>query len=715
MPGRNSRIKLKLQGTGGINQSRDAARPDQLEDALNVWAPNGALRRRPGLSGVGHEFVIWTAATNALTRYNYDVSAGTYNTSDNFGTATDAGDMMYVGFTTKEYSAVRFEVLSNFNPEAVVQYWNGTIWKNLPATLYAYNGSADAVFYTGIPLTEIIYSVDWTTVPPWYYFPVPNDWEFTTVNGGGGYWLRFIWQNSIAGGSLDYVARPFVECKTAEYNLTSAFDVTTASKQARVYTGYRTSTLIASEDLRDTICIKDLDRGSLIRVFPFDLPDLDRRRRIASYAVIPSTDEVIFSYNDKQHVLLSLSELYDPYTLYVGSDLVSFAEVETADFAVGTDAPYDSTLIAQLTEWPESKLIAFHQNRLWAVDDDWVRWSAPVPYHKVWPSLAIEPLEGDSSKTVAAIGYNENLTIFKEDSIYRMVFAELDQFQVPHFIPSKVVSGVGCIAAGSLQTINNALVFLSKNGLYGYNGSSVRKIGEVNGVDTLLPFFKSLNYGIADKFISAVWESDQLYVLGVASLGKSHIDKCLVWDFGNNSFWIWDLRADLRQDENWTLENAKYPIAFLGGRSNSGTAKSHKLVNNFGDVFEFTNIDSDYGQPISCSVKTHPIGREAYTGLRLREVELSATNKCGDISVTASGDDEATGQTTTVAFDSSIESNWGVAEWGVSEWPSERTRVRKAGFDTDGKQVSVTITKDAIGEDFEISGIELGLLKLGKR
>ncbi len=143
---------------GGINYEIEAARPDQVEDARNVWARRGPLEQRPGYKGVTtHTTAIRGTSSSAVSAYNGNAAETIFSDiTGDFYTMT--GTHFYFGWTALStlfapnapyddptlagWYGVRVGVTStapgtvfNNRDPFYGEYWNGTEWKYLPVQI----------------------------------------------------------------------------------------------------------------------------------------------------------------------------------------------------------------------------------------------------------------------------------------------------------------------------------------------------------------------------------------------------------------------------------------------------------------------------------------------------------------------------------------------------------------------------------------------------
>jgi hypothetical protein len=416
-----------------------------------------------------------------------------------------------------------------------------------------------------------------------------------------------------------------------------------------------------------------------------------------SWAVVPEFNEAFVAYG-------GLTE--QRYATATG--LSSELTVEDRDFAVGEGAPYDETIVALQGAWPGSKYIALIKGRLWAAnlsDQPFaLRWSAPVPYHKVWPSLSRERLmEDDNSPITGLTGFQEQPVIFKNDSIWIMVDRGLDEFDLRIFTPVRVVAGTGCVSNSSMKQIRGRLVFLAEDGIYAFDGTpNIKKISE-----RIQSYIDRITPGRRAWSVAAHWRTKSMYLLSVpldGSLTNTHV---LAYDYKNDSWWVWDnipVHAWIQTEQN----NDSESLYFAGG---AGTG-----------IFLFNSGLTDDGSAVTASFTTHRQGFRDNTTKVFRRVDTTATNKLetADVSVYTDDDDINNITTGEPDFNDFVEKDYGTFSYnsGAStddNWNSERTRTVGMGFRKTGEWANVKVLNDTKNTKLQCAQVDLGYNVKSKR
>jgi hypothetical protein len=125
----------------------------------------------------------------------------------------------------------------------------------------------------------------------------------------------------------------------------------------------------------------------------------------------------------------------------------------------------------------------------------------------------------------------DRLVVFKTRSIYNVYFT--GDATIPFVLPGggKSNSMVGCVAPGSIQEVDNGLVFFSYDGFYYYDGANSYKISDkVN--KTIIDYNKTRYSSI----VSLNQKTKNRYWAAFSSAGQPTNDKVLVWDYFHNAW-----------------------------------------------------------------------------------------------------------------------------------------------------------------------------------
>jgi hypothetical protein len=414
----------------------------------------------------------------------------------------------------------------------------------------------------------------------------------------------------------------------------------------------------------------------------------------ASHTVVPQFGDLYVSYDQTVTA-------YNVYSYPTTATLR--ATVEDALVLVGPGARYDPLVVQWRNAWPEAKYILFFGGEMWAANlrgsPYSVCWSAPVPAYKVWPILNEEVLmENDNSPITGLVGYQEHATVFKNDSIWKMVDAGLSEFSLQTYAPVRVVNGVGCVSNSSIVEVKNRLIFLAEDGVYVYEGTSqVEKIS-----DRIDKYIKRITPGRRPFCTAVNWKSKSLYLLSVSLDGSDANNYVLVYDYKNDSWWVWnDIEAQL-----WLLDE--------------DAADNERLyfADKYGRMYEMDSGLTSHGTAISSSVVTQRLGY-SHTSKRLRLVSLNSQNISRTATVEVSADDAPFGATTnqsaTFTYTDANEEEYGTAIYDDALYTSPRDKVVDEGFLASGRWFQVKVSHSTKNAKFAMNDLQVGLVPVGRR
>ncbi len=682
--GRRDHRSESTRLSGGINQAVDDASTEQLADALNVWRPGPRVETRPGYEGIGLVSVGSATQTVLFGRYEDNSGASPAYVEPAVGGVLDLSglpandDRWFLGHSSP-FDAVLLavSVVNTANAIVKVEYYDGTSWRYLRVREYP----------DGYHLASASVALS---------FARPKDWTETTIDGQAAYWLRLSPQGNDFSASvsvdLDNVGTGIYSTTTnvrglhvAQYPSTRRYYAVSTWTNSGTPTASITS--MASPDLADAETMTVTARG----VQSDDVP--------SSIAVVPQFNESYVAYN---HQVWRVRDIPS------SSDTDWNATVEDRDFAVGAGAPYDPALVAQLGEWPKAKFMAFHGGRLWAIglegEPYTIRWSPAAPYHRVWVSLSYAYLMENDNSPITGYGFlGEHLVIFKQDSIWIMLsIGENATTGVEHYLPKRVVAGVGCVAPQSIREVRGRLIFLAEDGLYAFNGSpDVKKVTEDElGNDRLGDTIESIADGKRETASAAIWRTKGHYLLSISVAGGAN-DKVIAWNYVDDTWCLWDnIEA-----QHW-LED-------------EGTRNNERLF--FGDstgrVYQLGVGRTDHGQAISSHAVTTNLNDDDDYTRRLHSVTCLTTNKTRALTVEASGNDHAY-ESNTLDLTDFNEEDWGELAWGSSSpdtWPSERRTRRRCDFKIDYDWLKIKVSHSTKNERMKLREVRPAHTILGKR
>lgn len=710
--GRQNYQYLTVTGVGGINQQRDLADPQkELADARNVWAPNGRVIARPGYTGIAaFNFADYTSGAAGTATCVKEV-AGTYTTTANLASLGVANSNdnthFYLGFSAVMLAyqlgtGIGFDgVAFSPNTNSVgyrLSYWNGNSWIGLNST-----------FTEGGTAQRTVPSVFMNGTNPMLNFPWPGDMALLTIDSLSRYWFRVTLLPN-TDTTFDAVVNLSATINSLNHNLNAA--VIPATGDVVPLTMFAVQFPYTKRYIWPFLCGGSIASGKFIVLNTgiIGAPEANEYyddsttdftvNEPASMAVIPQFEECYLTYNYK----VSVHKAYPTSTDSVEPVL------EDAVSVIGSGAPYDRNVVSQLLSWPQSKYIEFFRGELWAanlVDGVYsIRWSAPQPFYKVWPTLNLEVLmENDNSPITGLKGFQEHMTVFKNDSIWKMVDTGISDFSLQTYSPIRVVNGVGCVANSSIQEIRNQLVFLAEDGIYAYNGSpNIVKLSDpINDVISRIPSGRR-------AFVSSChWKSKSLYLLSATVTGATnspHTEELtkewnnivIVWDYKNNSWWVWDnVQAESFTVDESSSDNERVFFQDVGSR-----------------IFELGSALTDHGTAISSYVETHPL-LESNDARSLRSVELTCPQLARSATVEVKRNDASSGTSATYDFTDDLEVEYLTATYGTSTYTKKRDRAIRRDFRENGYDFTAKVSHSTHNTQFEMRDLKLGFVSMGKR
>lgn len=400
------------------------------------------------------------------------------------------------------------------------------------------------------------------------------------------------------------------------------------------------------------------------------------------------------------------------------------AAVENRPWIVGTvggfPAIYNPSNVPQLGAFPQAQFVAWYQNQLFVFNTsdapNAYRWSAPssalAPGYAVWPNISYDIIpDNDNSPITGVIQYQEQLLVFKRDSIWQIVYnGQISSGTAPlnSYVPVRITTGVGCAAPNTIVPTPRGVFFVGENGAYILQGNQAVKI-----TDPIDELFNSAQDSAYRWAVAAHSIKDHCVYLSLnrnnADPGRVYDDPqltfptndtILVWDYKYNGWWKWE------------------GISAVNMLVTEGTADQEIVLfaNSVGSIFSLGDSDTDNGVAIEARVVTHRYGTDSHENMEYRELEVTGTNLTSEINgalVVWDGDQNATMYP--IDFEDEFEAHVGTAIVGTATAAATRRRVKRLMFRTHGDWVQVKLTHDVLGEPCKISGIKVGYFKTGSR
>ncbi len=233
---------------------------------------------------------------------------------------------------------------------------------------------------------------------------------------------------------------------------------------------------------------------------------------ITGGVTIASNSSVLFDFTTANDVLLATNQT-NP--------------VKTWDGGAGT--------VSDLAAAPQGKYIEFHKNIVFiantSANPSRIQFSN-IADEETWTSTDwIDISANDGTEITGLVVLLDTLYIFKNDSIYRLSGTNRDEFSL-----ARMVTDVGCISNGSIQVINNKIIFQARDGFYLYDGGiNVVKIS--TKIEDTLDNLNSSRNGLS---VSANFKRKEQYWVSVSSGASSQNDTILIFDYFHNAWTRYD-------------------------------------------------------------------------------------------------------------------------------------------------------------------------------
>jgi len=573
---------------GGICDQQENLNPkNQVLDARNCWAPLGTLVRRPGYVPIAQ----YDTGSFISTGSTFYLDSST----------------IYLGLSSIPSGVEYSPNLTNTNAgcQYRYEYWNGTAWMPLVDALQ-YNFT-DTSLRTLAPLycgASSIFAI-WT---------IPANWATTTVNSLVRYWLRVIpvGTQSPSSTPTSITITTFFDDNLSTSSLTQGlFQFKYNSGQNYVYIAAppppQPSTPSAILDVRSELNGAFPPSSGRVTVAPAYIG-------VAQGTVIPEFNLAYVTYGNVVYQVKN-------------NNTIVVSPINIDPLIVGPGATYDTANIAQLTAFPAANYIINFRGLIWTTGIlgqlNMIRWSGSIAdgAYNVWPEVNVEFLSTakDNSPITAVAGLGDNLVVFKQDSIWQMVFNGVDSDTgLPTFIAQLVVTGVGCVAQGSVQQIRGRLIFLGEDGFYAFDGTpNIKKISE--NVNTTTARINPSHR----VFSTAVnWRSKYCYLCSTALDESGTNNIIFVYDYKHEAWWLWD----------------DIPAEFLLTTSDTALQEQVIFGNTTAGIFQLGGETDNFG-PIDNYVLTGRLGEDEVMWKSAREVRLREQNIDGTTTYTLYADD----------------------------------------------------------------------------
>ena len=699
---------------GGINMEPENAQRNQVLDARNVWAPKGTLEQRPGLLPASNSPQERNYLTLATTKWAWIasnestvISSATSGTLATAAGAGAVGSYLYIGFTVTDSPGIRavhglqgsgHDVPSaNATPYPAnaaltrysAEYYTGTEWKRFPVWQTidgAKENSTNRIVADATPtyfLAFYGYGSASANVSINFNWTPPNDWAVANpATLGSYYWLRFkVLSAAVDALNITQVANldilgPVIAptgLNRLSYALPAGFG------QARFdggFIGYWKLYASPSGTTPEVLYVSSTNRQFLTQSAT-GIVKLTTGTR-PSVATLPQFRKMFVAW---------MGDIFES-TYATGAFSSSLAQVETDSALVGTNAPYDPNLVAQLSAPPKAYYITSYNGVLFAArmvgedgGDSLVRWSGAGQAFRVWPEENFADLaEDDNSPITGLTSLNEAPIVFKQDSIWNMEYtgtSELDEGNsggLPIFTPRKIVSGIGCVSNSSIARTPIGLIFLAEDGFYVYDGRQATKIS--SQID---PMIQRISGKAAELASAVYWQTRNAYLIALPIDGAGENNIILVYDLKHNAWWFWD----------------STDAQVLANIEDSADKEQIQFVDKYGRIMQFQDGKDDYGYTPTAYVETHRIAGDGNSTITCREIRVNSEGSASQLSVQVIPDDDVNSATTGTldyADGNSAEAVYGTAVYGTDVYTPTKRKERYLGFRKRGTWFRVKVS-----------------------
>lgn len=745
---RQTQKSIRLYFNKGINENSEIADvKTECAEALNVWAPSGHIQKRPGYISINTCATYGTDTSGAITKTTLkEDPLGTFTSSNGNISSLGVDKRWYLGFSSlgkvNDFFTINITALpkdiigiglfitahNSNSTKFYAEYNDGTSWKylnlvetiesNLGIGVGGANPSPKRLKHHFADFSGVAFNKNILC------FAAPRDWAKTVVNSITAYWIRFTILEAATDATVSFtlvdtelIPRIFYSLSELSPNAGRPlyhylFNVKLPTKNRYVSIS---NNLVYSGPADGyafpTICVwSDFYRnnayvGNATKFTEYDLAIITQKEFIPppAFAIVVPFAESYFCVG-YTNIMINHNVEYQDSTL-VNTDITNIqkAQVENRNFAIGTGAPYETAVIAQLTTWPAAKYLSLIGGRLWAANLEEnahrVRWTPPIPYHKVWPEISFEDLiEDDNSPITGLVGLNEAPVIYKQDSIWLLPSAGVNQYNLLTVSIVKIVAGTGCVSNASLQQIRGEHFFLAEDGIYAFNGTpAIRKLSDK--IDSIIGRITTARRQWA---VAANWRKYSLYLLAVSLDGSHENNHVIAYDYKNNSFWLWD---DINAN-SWIVDESASDDEEIYYMTITGEV--YKLLPG-----EPTNNRGE----IASKIVSHSLNKLGSEKICIRDVIVKTKNTTSsiDVSIRPEGDNfrETTG---TVDLTDVNDPVWGSGGYvdSVSNYTDEQVKNGRMDFRVTCDEAEIVINHSKKTK-FDLQSLEVGLNILGVR
>ena len=717
--------------SGGINYNKERALANQVLDSRNMWALNGPCVQRPGYewaSCIGQ--ALQYAGPLALDCIVYDDSAATY--TNYLGTAVTfdgaSNDILYISHSTVDgtpgsatgtaLQAIFWDrVTANTNDVRLkAQYWNGTRWAKLP---YLHGGVVQNNyymfdFYSG---SRFMRKPAWATPTKFgIFFDIPADIATSSVNSTSRKWIRFITKDASSSISpainAETLYKYYVQSTTGlvASNITGAFSFQWNTGDECLVTcgkASATNTRGVSGITVGPSLAQPILSGAASTTVDIITSWSTGRSEETSLTVIPEFNEAYIAASGR--------------VLRIKKDFLYRNASTTANDVPGTNLSFKSGTnvgtepnLAQIenrteftdlmtgvtleSSWPESSYLLWANGFLFAAnikDSPYeIRWSAETKFgkigYKMWPKTSRTFAVGSDLSPITGMSqFSEHPLIFKRDSLWRMVYQGVDAQGVNIWESLRVDGAVGTVSHNSIKPLPPGIAYAYEDGIYLFDGVRSTKISA-----PIDKFWNTLRKSQRYSWNAAHWREKHCYLLSVSTSESDNVTHVIVWDYQNNTWWIWDnIEAN-----RWIMSKDPYgkeDIYFL---------------DRYGRIFQLGGT-TDRGAAMDRWIDTHRFGYKDEIDKRFRAVNVWSTNHAKTVAVTLISNDKNNVTAATVNFNDVSEPLPAAFKFDLDLPTVQKNRLRTNYFRTDGQFAYVRVRDTTKNTEFELSKLEVGFIR----
>ena len=763
--GRQNHKHLVLKCNKGINQQADLADPDECADALNVWAPNGAVEQRPGY--VGHSSLFAAGeTTTAQSQVCHKLVSTTYTTATE-GQTLDVSNLAVGSYWFLGFNEISDLTSSNDSDKLLgirlkmdIKVLSGTFTVTNGSTAVS-SGSSTAFTSQLVVGGSIITGTEYHVVAA-----IASDTALTLVSPYAGatasgipgkaikqnanaswakteYWdgtewkyLRVTERQQVGNKVGKHLGN--TESQFADFTFVSPGDwaSSTINSQAAYYIRFTIQDAVLDGEVviandaglnqHASVTSADIDpsRGLFVaqfktkkRYFYIYNPGAGTQALLGStldfedYSASGATRRVVEDSIASIAVVPQFDEAFVAYAgmvmQFTSSDDLSstvgadLARVDESDFNVGPKAKYNKEFLVLLEEWPRARFITFYNGRLWCAGIE------GEPFTVKWSAAS------PAHKVWSALSFQP---LMEDDNSPITGLSALGESVVVFKSDSIWIM----VATGENQAtgIDHFTPIRVVAGVGCVSNSSIQ---QVRGG---LIFLAEDGVYRFDGTPNIAKLSDRIEKT-VQSINPSRRSVAVSANWRTHHCYLLSVAADGSRDNNKTLvydyQNNAWWIWDVPAKlwvSDEDTYDNERLyfVNQHVQIFEMGVGNHDHGAAISSNVLTQRIGENLNTKITVRQTEVLSDNHTSSLSVAVRHNDDENNETTgALDLTNSGDATYGAAVDGTDKYVLDRRRPRRLSFRKQGDWFQVKVSHSTKNTPMTIAGIDIGYLSGGRR